>query len=355
MNYNAPDYMGVRWASHFSTKTNDPSAGYWSDGLPHSIDPRAYKAYNIPGDINNPQFCKYPSWSTSSVTTALRPLLRKTTNAEGKEVTDTLALVNSAFCWNAPTYGDWGDMGSLNRVYSWAGNRPRLVINFRNSSMKRVFFGAWESYFLIAEAKLRGWNVPMEAKDAYEKGIQESFAYWDKVLPTRPIQGYLTQYLASENYNRVGTSVKWDHTTEPPATLPIRYYDATDGQEKQGTYTFPTNHLYQGGTRKNDHLTKIITQKFIAQVPWLPLEAWNDHRRLGLPFFENPVIEKSIEGYSVLTDDNYMESRWEFFPQRLKYPASLQNNAPSKYAEAVSKLGGPDEVSTPLWWAGARK
>ncbi len=46
----------------------------------------------------------------------------------------------------------------------------------------------------------------------------------------------------------------------------------------------------------NDHLTKIITQKFIAQTPYLVLEMWSDFRRLGLPFFEIPANESSMTG-----------------------------------------------------------
>lgn len=351
LKFNDPDWMGVKWEDHFSTKTNDPSAGFWNDGLNHIMDPRAYKAYNIPGDVNNPQFNKYPSWAPTTVTNTVRPLLDP--NSEGKK--DTLVLVNSAFAWNAPAYGEWGDKGAINNVRGWAGNIPRLVNKFRNSSMRRVFFGSWESYFLIAEASLRGWNVPMSGKEAYERGVKESFAYWDKEFSDRPISQFLPDYLASQSYNRAGTSVSWDHTAEPPASITIRYKDGKDGAEKSGIITYPTNHLYKNGAVKNDHLTKIITQKFIAQVPWLPLETWSDHRRLGLPFFENPVIEKPIEGFSALTESNYMESRWEFFPQRLKYPSALKNNAPEKYKEALSKLGGADEVSTKLYWAGSKK
>ena len=39
-------------------------------------------------------------------------------------------------------------------------------------------------------------------------------------------------------------------------------------------------------------MTKIFTQKYIAQVPWLPEEVWSDHRRIGLPFFENQAVGK---------------------------------------------------------------
>ncbi|MCK0202920.1 SusD/RagB family nutrient-binding outer membrane lipoprotein, partial [Ornithobacterium rhinotracheale] len=98
-------------------------------------------------------------------------------------------------------------------------------------------------------------------------------------------------------------------------------------------------------------LTKIITQKFIAQLPWLPLETWSDHRRLGLPFFDNPAIEQPLPGIPTLNDNNYKESKIEFFPQRLPYPSNLKNNVPKSYRQAVELLGGEDNVHTPLWWA----
>ena len=54
------DYIGLKFANHFATKTNEPAAGYWLDGLPNMIDPRAYKAFIIPGDFTNPNFSGLP-------------------------------------------------------------------------------------------------------------------------------------------------------------------------------------------------------------------------------------------------------------------------------------------------------
>ena len=48
------NYIGKRYANQFTTLTNDPSSGYWLDGLPNKIDPRAYKAFYIPGDLIPP-------------------------------------------------------------------------------------------------------------------------------------------------------------------------------------------------------------------------------------------------------------------------------------------------------------
>ncbi len=210
--------------------------------------------------------------------------------------------------------------------------------------MKRIFFASWETYFLIAEAAVKGWNVPMSGKSAYEEGIRQSFDYSN-------VSGYLGNYLTSENYNRVGTSVSWNHTAEPPATVVMNYVDGYTGTPGTYNFKYPSNTIYNGGSVKNDLLTKIITQKFIAQTPWLPLETWSDHRRLGLPFFENPAIENLLPDSPNLTLGNYMTNSVSVFPQRLKYPSGISNNVPIGYKQAVEFLEGADNVFTPLWWA----
>lgn len=328
------NYMGKRFLDHFTTLTNDPSAGFWLDGLHNTIDPRAYANYAIPGDFDNPEFNTYPSWNNAASTTK-----EKLLNDDGT----TLIEVDAAFTWNTSVAGEWGDKGAKNRLRR-TGTIPRLINKFRDGSSQRVFFGSWESYFLIAEAAVRGWAVPMQGKDAYEAGIGESFSY-------SGVSSHLAEYLQSQNYNRAGTSVNWNHTTEPPATVSMDFVDGYTNTPGTYDFSYPENTIYEGGNIKNDHLNKIITQKFIAQVPWLPLETWSDHRRLGLPFFENPAVENPLPNLPSLNAGNVMTNRVEFFGQRLKYPSSFETNLPDGYAQATELLGGVDEVHTPLWWA----
>ena len=329
------NYMGLKFDNHFSTKTNDPSAGFFFDGLHQSMDPRAYDLFVIPGDFSDPEFNRYPSWADDAIITK-RNLLN-----DNDEV---VKEIEAAFTWNAYAGGDWGEKGSQNRVYGWPGTMPRMANKYRNSSEERIFFASWESYFLIAEAAVRGWAVPMSGQEAYEQGIADSFAY-------NGVSAQSSEYLTSEDYNRVGTSVSWGHTAEPDATVSMTYKDGYTGASGTMTYEYPENTVYKDGNVKNDLLTKIITQKFIAQTPWLPLETWSDHRRLGLPFFENPVIENPLNNLPALTEGNYMTNSPKFYAQRLKYPSNFPSNIPGGYAQAVEKLGGPDSVFTPLWWA----
>jgi hypothetical protein len=325
------DWHGVKYTKFFPLKTNDPMAGYWFDGLPNTIDPRAYKAFSIPGNVDAPNYPKQNGdYDTETV--------HKLKDADGK----TVHKIDAKNTWNARVDGDWGAKNSMNELVNYGGSMPRLKMQFRNSENKRVFFQPSETYFLLAEAAVRGWSTPISGKEAYEDGIKANFEYWG-------VSQYLSTYLNSTDYNRLGTSVKWSHTTEPPAAHTMKYKDGKTGKVSTVEVKYPKNDLYKNGNVRNDHLTKIITQKFIAELPWLPMEAWSDHRRLGLPFFENPAIVKPIPTLPALTNSTYMTSSQKFFPQRLKYPSSLVNSNEEGYNQAVEALDGKDAVLTPLW------
>ncbi|MFA6248134.1 MAG: SusD/RagB family nutrient-binding outer membrane lipoprotein [Mucilaginibacter sp.] len=326
------DYLGQRYFDQFATKTNDPMAGYWLDGLPNVIDPRAYKIFSIPGNTTD---VNYPAIG-DSFTTFTGPLK----DASGA----TIKTLNAKNTWNAKADGNWGNKVVRNQPIVTNGVKPLLNMVYRGGTNRRVFFGPWETYFLLAEAGVRGWNSPVAAQTAYETGIAKSFEYFGT-------SANLSTYTASTSYNRAGTSVAWNHTTEPGDTHSMNYQDGISGTNGTVSVAYAKNNLYQSGSVRNDHLTKIITQKYLAQVPWLPLETWNDHRRLGLPFFENPAVEEPMANLPDLNASNYMTGSIKFLPQRVQYPSNLKNSNAAGYSKAVSALGGADAVLTPLWWA----
>jgi hypothetical protein len=328
--------LGLRFDDHMSLLTNDPNAGFWLDGLPNTVDPRAYVNYPIPGNLDDSNYNNYPTWN-SNTTVSERDLL--------DDNGDVLMTIDGAFTWNAIAGGDGGEKLAKNRLI-WSGSYPRLGHRFRsgNEGESRFFFASWESHFLIAEAAVRGWSVPMSGQAAYEAGISDSFNYFG-------VSQHLGAYLASEDYNNVGTSVSWTHTTEPPASVTMNFVDGYTSTPDTFEFTYPENTIYEGGSVKNDLLTKIITQKYLAQGPWLPLEKWSDHRRLGLPFFDNPAVENPLPDMPQLNAGNVMVNSVNHFGQRVKYPSSFANNVPDGYSQAVQHLGGDDSVWTPLWWA----
>jgi len=340
-NIKPANYAGQYYPVQLTSKTNNPFSAYWLDGLPNSIDPRAYQIFYMPGNSSDPSF---PSGTCGAVTS--------NTTGKVKDMSgSTIKTIDAKYTWNPTPDGNWGVKGDWHNtlfqgvdIGASTGMSPTLKNQFRTQTASRVFFGPWETYFLLAEGAERGWNSPVDAKTAYETGIAKSFEYWG-------VSSYLGAYLASTDYNNDGTSVNWDNTTEPGSTHTMNYVDGLTGTPGTTNISYPVNNLYKNGTVRNDHLTKIITQKFIAQTPWLPLETWSDHRRLGLPFFENVVLEGPIQTLPALNNSNYMTSSQKFFPQRMKYPSGLQNSNVNGYQQATGFLGGPDEVLTPLWWA----
>ena len=336
------NYLGLYFPDHFSLNSDNPSKGFWMDGIPHSVDPRAFKLYYLPEDS---EADNYSTWSESNYKVRNGKNVRGLINPN--TATDTIAFVKPAMCWNGVANGYGGPKYSKNMIMNTSiwGSYPSLGKQYRTSNNDRIFFGDWETWFLLAEGAVRGWNAGFDAETAYTNGIKASFVY-------NGCSQFVDEYLQSETYNRVGTSVKFSHTEEPPATVEMDYIDGYTGKAGKFTYTYPVASKTLYGKALNDKLTKIITQKYIAQMPYLPLEAWSDHRRLGLPFFEIPSAEEPLTNMPEWNVDVYKSGqKVSLYPQRLKFPSSLQNADPEGYQKAVQFLGGTETTLTPIWWA----
>lgn len=346
------NYLGIKYDRHYVANTDNPTKQYWLDGMPENLDPRALKIFCLPDDENAENYIdKYNDRTAKdfvlyTVDENGNPIPNKDNPGEIK--------IDATRCWNgypAGSRGGWSPTLAYNQLvtngYGPGCTLPMLGKDYCQGK-SRIFFAAWETYFLLAEASLYGWNTGTTAKEAYENGIKASFEYFG-------VSEYVNDYLNSTNYNRVGTSVKFDHTTEPTAEQ-MTYVDGYSKEQKTVTYEYPTASKTLYGKALNDHLTKIITQKFIAQTPYLVLEMWSDFRRLGLPFFEIPANEISMTGSDMVNAWNPNSwkdgQKWEFYPQRMRYPSSLENADPEGYKQAVELLGGSDNIITPLWWTG---
>lgn len=346
------NYLGIKYDRHYVANTDNPTKQYWLDGMPENLDPRALKIFCLPDDENAENYIdKYNDRTAKdfvlyTVDENGNPIPNKDNPGEIK--------IDATRCWNgypAGSRGGWSPILAYNQLvtngYGPGCTLPMLGKDYCKGK-SRIFFAAWETYFLLAEASLYGWNTGTTAKEAYENGIKASLEYFG-------VSEYVNDYLNSTNYNRVGTSVKFDHTTEPTAEQ-MTYVDGYSKEQKTVTYEYPTASKTLYGKALNDHLTKIITQKFIAQTPYLVLEMWSDFRRLGLPFFEIPANESSMTGsdmVNVWNPNSWKDGqKWEFYPQRMRYPSSLENADPEGYKQAVELLGGSDNIITPLWWTG---
>lgn len=334
------DYMGMKFDQHYAENTDNPTKQFWMDGIPANIDPRGLKLFCLPNDIEAENFIDKGS-KDKHANFAL-----KDDNGEDQ------VKIDAQFTWNYYPVGQrsaWSAKFSKNQVVSnYDCTMPILGKQYRDASGSRIWFAPWETEFLLAEAALYGWSVGTTSEAAYENGVRISFEHFG-------VGQFASAYLNSTDYNRVGTSVKFSHTTEPKS-MTVNYKDGYTGEAKTMTYQYPdASKILYKGKKLNDQLTKIITQKYIAQTPYGALEMWNDHRRLGLPFFDIPANETIFVGSDMentWTPTSYQSGqKANLYPQRLRFPSSLNNADPTGYQKAIELLGGPDVTITPLWWA----
>jgi len=159
---------------------------------------------------------------------------------------------------------------------------PGLLVSAGQSA---VILSAAESHFLQAEAILRGY-LTGNAQSEYEAGVQASFDYLGA--------GDAAAYLAQSNPN-----TNWTQVSGVQAQIAL-----------------------------------IIRQKWIAENGTLPMEAYNDYRRLGLP----ADIPISISPYKQPLDAKV--------PVRFLYPVSeYTTNATNVNAE-----GTIDYYTSKVFW-----
>lgn len=167
---------------------------------------------------------------------------------------------------------------------------------------------AAEAWFLRAEGALLGWNMGGTAKELYENGIKHSMLQWG-----------ITDETVIEDYtgNTALPVAPGDYLNSPAVTnIPVKF-----------------------GTDINVQREQIATQKWLALFPD-GYEAWADYRRGHY----NKL-------YPVANSDNpditNPASQWI---RRIPFLISERQSNADEVTKAEQLLGGPDKITTALWW-----
>ena len=205
--------------------------------------------------------------------------------------------------------------------------------NYKTNSPLLVYCAA-ETYFLLAEAALRGW-ISGNAKDFYEQGIQISMEQH-----MADIGDYLSRTTNPEYYQDPNDALLSFDLSSPSAggNVTVAWNSATTDAQK---------------------LEAIITQKWIANYP-LGFEAWCDFRRTNYPRLMPAAANLSevatgglVNNPALTIDPNSPNSSIAIrMARRLPYPVSEYRDNQDNVRYAVTYLlGGSDTFSTDLWWA----
>ncbi len=174
--------------------------------------------------------------------------------------------------------------------------RPKLAQNFLKSDNPGVVMTYAEVEFLLAEAKLKGWNVgTASVEQHYEDGVKASMAFlvdnYDCEIDDQDINDYIANH--------------------------------------------PISALSDEGKKE-----AINTQAWILHFHNLS-ECWANIRRSGYPKLKSPAeygyaADKLTGGYDI--------------PVRLCYPILESSYNKEGYQEALDRMGGTNSWNIPVWW-----
>ena len=165
---------------------------------------------------------------------------------------------------------------------------------------------AAEMYFIRAEGALKGWNVGGTAEAMYNKGIETSMRQWG-ISDAAAITAYINSDAKPVTPGDFLNSL-------PLNDAPIKFSSTPTMQRLQ-----------------------IATQKWLALYPD-GMEAWADTRRSNLPVL-----------YPVANNEN-TDISGGGRPLRIPFLDQEKNTHSEGVKTGEPLLGGPDKVSTPLWW-----
>ncbi len=277
--------------------------------------------FNIMNDLNDPRLyriCRHYLNTKRSDTKPDREWNVDVTD----EVIEYLKRANDTEHPNNPGaawYNDWlnppanAEIPTLERLvnlYPEAGfdasnfnarmMRPFLSIDFEMPDRPGTLINYAEVEFLLAEAKLKGWNVPGEVEDHFKNGVRAAMVWLN------------------------------DHYLQPANKI---------ADEEISTYI---DELIRKGVLTTNAKEAINTQAWILHM-MNPSEAWANLRRSDYPVL--------MDRTQLSTFDFAHEADLRT-PTRLRYPLQEEKYNKKNYDEAVKRMNSDkgDDWHHRLWW-----
>lgn len=201
-----------------------------------------------------------------------------------------------------------------------------------------IFKGA-ESFFLLAEARLRGWIPTGSVKDYYEKGIRASMAnelkyrgsYANPVITAYEDDAINDYIVSTEGQADFVDPIDANLNTPALNKLGVKWDDAASNE---------------------DQLARIMVQKYIALFP-LSNEAWAEQRRTGYPKLFPGVVEVDptyVNKEEGLRRVVFAQNQYDTNGEALK-----SSGLKLLEEENTSKTIKGDNGGTRVWWDNANK
>lgn len=180
--------------------------------------------------------------------------------------------------------------------------RPALSVKLEKGNTPGMLMTNAEVQFLLAEAKLLGWQVPGSVEENYANGVRLAMK--------------MINHSYDLNYGGKDLTISGDAIEDYIAANPV-------------------------GTTFEEKKERINTEAWILHF-LNPSEAWANLRRSDYP----AIMKRSsyfIKDFP--SDDTNLTT-----PVRLKYPTAEQTSNKVAWQDAVARMGGTDDWHHRVWW-----
>ena len=211
--------------------------------------------------------------------------------------------VNAPAAGAIPALDEWvsryPDAGFNKNNYDVRLLRPMLSIDFEMPDRPGTLINAAEVELLLAEAKLKGWNVTGSVEDHFKAGVKAAIWWLND------------HYLESNKISDAETDA---------------YINA----------------IIASGALTTNAKEAINTQAWILHM-MNPSEAWANLRRSDYPVILDRTKLKTYGDFTY--DDDNLQT-----PTRLRYPILENQYNSQNYKDALDRMGGTDDWHRRLWW-----
>lgn len=211
--------------------------------------------------------------------------------------------VNAPAAGAIPALDEWvsryPDAGFNKNNYDVRLLRPMLSIDFEMPDRPGTLINSAEVELLLAEAKLKGWNVTGTVEDHFKAGVKAAICWLND------------HYLESNKISDAETDA---------------YINA----------------IIASGALTTNAKEAINTQAWILHM-MNPSEAWANLRRSDYPVILDRTKLKTYGDFTY--DDDNLQT-----PTRLRYPILENQYNSQNYKDALDRMGGTDDWHHRLWW-----
>ena len=211
--------------------------------------------------------------------------------------------VNAPAAGAIPALDEWvsryPDAGFNKNNYDTRLLRPMLSIDFEMPDRPGTLINSAEVELLLAEAKLKGWNVTGTVEDHFKAGVKAAIRWLND------------HYLESNKISDAETDA---------------YINA----------------IIASGALTTNAKEAINTQAWILHM-MNPSEAWANLRRSDYPVILDRTKLKTYGDFTY--DDDNLQT-----PTRLRYPILENQYNSQNYKDALDRMGGTDDWHRRLWW-----